>query len=97
MTLPSSSRSAPEDSRIVVDLDGHPVAEFGCGETSFDHRTVGAGAHPGGVGAGTAEQVQARHDHGLARAGLTGQHGEPAIELGGRGADGSQGLDTDFG
>ena len=97
MTLPSSSRSAPDDVEDLVDLDGHAVAEFDCGETPFDNRTVGARTHPGRIGAGTAEQVQARHDHGLARAGLAGQHGEPAIELGGRGADGSQRLDTDFG
>ena len=42
----------------LVDLDGDAVAEFGCGETAFDDRALGAGAHPGGVGAGTAEQVQ---------------------------------------
>ena len=60
MTLPSSSRSAPEESRISSTCDGHAVAEFGCGETAFDDGTVGARAHPGGVGARTAEQVQAR-------------------------------------
>ena len=76
---------------------GHAVAEFDCGETPFDHRTIGAGAHPGGVGAPTAKQMQTRHNHGLTRAGLAGQHGEPAVEFGGRGADGSQGLDTDLG
>ena len=81
----------------LVDPGGHAVAEFGCGETAFDDRAVGAGAHPGGVGAGPAEQVQARHDHRLARAGLAGQHGQPAVELGGRGADRAQRLDTDLG
>ena len=60
MTLPSSSRSAPDDSRISSTLVGHAVAEFGCGETAFDDGAIGAGTHPGGVGARPAEQVQAR-------------------------------------
>jgi len=80
----------------LVDLGRHTVAEFGCAETAFDNGPVSSGAHPAGVGARTAEQVQPRHHHGLSGAGLAGQHGQPAIELGGRGADGSQRLDTDL-
>ena len=97
MTLPSSSRSAPEASRISSTCGGRPVAEFGCAEPAFDDGAVGARPHPGGVGAGTAEQVQAGDHHGLAGAGLAGQHGQPAVELGGRRADRAQRLDADFG
>ena len=81
----------------LVDLGGDVFAEFTCGETALDDRAFGAGAHPGGVRAGAAEQVQTRDDHRLAGAGLAGEHGETAIELGGRGADRAQRLDTDLG
>ena len=97
MTLPSSSRSAPEESRISSTCAATPSSEFGGGETAFDDGPLGARTHPGGVGARTAEQMQARDDHGLTGAGLAGQHGQPAVELGGRGADGAQRLDTDLG
>ncbi len=35
----------------LVDQRSHALAEFGCGETTFDDRAIGAGAHPGSVGA----------------------------------------------
>ena len=60
MTLPSSSRSAPDASRISSTCDGHPVAEFAGAEPAFDDSAVGARPNAGGVGARTAEQVQAR-------------------------------------
>ena len=50
----------------------------------------------GETGAGTAEQMQAGDHHGLAGTGLAGEHGESAVELGGRGADRAERLDTDF-
>ena len=81
----------------LVDLDGDVFAEFTCGETAFDDRALGSGAHSGGVCAGATEQVQTRDDHRLAGAGLAGEHGETAIELGGRGADRAQRLDADLG
>ena len=46
MTLPSSSRSAPEDVEDLVDLRGHPVAEFGGAEPAFDDGAVGTRADP---------------------------------------------------
>jgi len=81
----------------LVHKGGHAVAEFACGETSFDNGTVGARAHPGGIGAAAAEQVQTGDDHGLTGSGLAGQHGETAVKLGGGGADRTQRLDTDLG
>ena len=37
--------------------------------------------HPARVGPRTAEQVQAGHDHRLARAGLAGEHRQAVMEL----------------
>ncbi len=81
----------------LVNLRSDALSEFGCGETTFDDRSIGTGAHPGSVGARTAQQVQAGDDHRLAGAGFAGQHGQPAVKLGGCRADGSQRLDTDLG
>ena len=97
MTLPSSSRSAPEESRISSIRTVDALAEFGCGEPAFDDGALGARPHPAGVGARAAEQVQAGDHHGLAGPGLPGQHGQPAVELGGGGADGAERLDPDLG
>ncbi len=46
----------------------------------LDHAAVGACAHQAGVAAATEQQAQAGDDHGLARAGLTGEDGQPGME-----------------
>jgi len=80
----------PRGLEELVDQRSDALAEFGCGETTFDDRAIGTGAHPGSVRARTAKQVQAGDDHRLTGAGLAGQHREPAVKLGGCRADGSQ-------
>ena len=97
MTLPSSSRSAPEESRISSTWAATPSPSSAVVKRPSTTARSAPGPDPGGVGAGTAEQVQAGDHHRLAGAGLAGQHGQPAVELGGRGADRAQRLDTDLG
>ena len=80
----------------LVQLRHRGILEIGCGETAFDDRAVGTRPDPGGVGAGTAEQVQPGHHHRLAGAGLTGQYGQAAVELADGRADRTQRLDADF-
>ena len=87
----------PRGIQHLVDAPGHSLAEFACGEAAFDNSAVSAGTHPAGVRAAAAEQVQPRDDHGLAGAGLPGEHSESAIEFRGRGADRAQRLDADLG
>ena len=81
----------------LVHVADHGVAEFIRDEPAFDHSAGCPGAHLGGVGSGAAQQVQAGDDHRLACAGLAGEHRQTAVELGGRGADRPQRLDTDLG
>ena len=59
-------------------------------EDTVDGGPVGAGAHPLGVRPRTGEQLQAGDHHGLAGAGLTGDHGEALGELGDGFLDDSQ-------
>ena len=70
--------------------------EFGRREAALDDGAFRAGPDPAGVGAGTAEQMQAGDHHGLARAGLPRQHGQPTVELGGGRPDRTELLDPDL-
>ena len=81
----------------LIDLGGHPVTEVAGAEPALDHGAGRPGPNPGRVGPCAAEQMQSGHHHRLARAGLAGQHGQPAVEFGGRRADRAQRLDADLG
>ena len=49
-------------------------------ETALGHRTLGPDAHHGGVGASAQDQREPAEHHGLARAGLAGDRGQPGRE-----------------
>ena len=81
----------------LVDRRGGGGVEVRRAEPALHHRTRGTRTHPGGIRPRPAQQVQAGHHHGLAGPGLTGQDGQPAIELGGGRADRAQCVDPDLG
>ena len=55
-----------------------------------------AGAHGAAVGAAAEQQAERGDDHGLAGAGLTGDHGQARAELEGRGVDHAERADPDL-
>ena len=66
-------------------------------EATLHDGTVSAAPDPGGVGPSASEQLQARHDHGLARAGLTGYHGQAGVQVQGGLVDHTEALDAHLG
>ena len=63
-------------------VDGGRERRAGTGaDHALDAGGLGAGAHGAGVGAAAQEQAEGGDDHGLARAGLTGDHGQAGAEL----------------
>ena len=63
---------------------------------ALDPGGPGAGAHRAAVGAAAEQQSERGHDHGLAGAGLTGDHGQPGAELERRGVDHAELADPDL-
>ena len=63
---------------------------------ALDDDPVGAGAHEAGVAAPAEQQAEPGDDHGLARAGLAGEHGEPGVERQHRLVDDPEVADADL-
>ena len=63
---------------------------------ALDAGRAGAGAHRAGVGATAQQQAERGDQHGLAGAGLTGDHGQPVAELEHGLVDDAQGADPDL-
>ena len=63
---------------------------------ALDAGGPGAGAHGAGVGATAQQQPERGHQHGLAGAGLAGDHGQPVAELEHRLVDHAERADPDL-
>ena len=94
----AADRPQGDDAAVVIAVGARGIQDLlDCGgggrievigaEPALDHRARRSRPNPGGIGACPAKQMQAGHHHGLAGAGLAGQHGQPAVEFSGGRAD----------
>ena len=83
--------------RLSADVVRHRQRRLVRREPTLHHGPPRPVRHPGRLGAPAAEQREAGDDHGLARARLTGEHGEAGVELQGGVVDHAEALDPHLG
>ena len=89
-TRPALDRDVPADDQLVVveqppgvrDPPGHLLVRSVARkrQPSLDAGAWRAGTDERGIGSGAKQQPEGRHEHGLARAGLAGEHVQPRAE-----------------